>query len=152
MATTRRQIERELALVRLQAAELSGAIAELGTADDDRLAAIGPQLQDLLARLEGLDAGLTVAQAAEQLNVSPPTVSKWISEKLLDAVPGRRPAEVTPQSVVRVARILDRVREVYPTRQWTKALAAYVHDQDLQAQDWFRKGLDSLSSGERVKV
>lgn len=152
MATTRRQIERELALVRLQAAELSGAIAELGTADDDRLAAIGPQLQDLLARLEGLDAGLTVAQAAEQLNVSPPTVSKWISEKLLDAVPGRRPVEVTPQSVVRVARILDRVRETYPTRQWTKALAAYLHDQDLQAQDWLRKGLDSLSSEERVKV
>jgi hypothetical protein len=49
--------------------------------------------------------------------------------------------------VVRVERILENVRSAYPAKQWTRALAAYLHDQDLQGQDWFVDGLAQVRRG-----
>lgn len=102
-----------------------------------------------VARLqESVDVpvGMSVGQAAEILEVSEPTVRRWLSEQLLTPVEGRKPAEIEQESVVRVARILARVRDSYPERNWTRALAAYLHDRDLRHQDWAAEGIAAFEA------
>jgi predicted transcriptional regulator len=43
------------------------------------------------------------------------------------------------------------VRASYPAWQWTKALAAYLHDRDLQSQDWVAEGMREFEHGEFVE-
>ena len=97
----------------------------------------------LLARriLDTLDVpiGVTVEQAAERLDVTAPTVRKWLKEGLLRRTEGRKPVEVDPRSLIELRRALATVREHYPARQWSKAMAAYLHDRDLQSQAWCTK-------------
>ena len=103
--------------------------------------------------LEALDVpiGVTVEQAAERLDVTAPTVRKWLKEGLLQRVEGRKPVEVDPRSLIELQRVLSTVRDSFPARQWSKALAAYLHDRDLQSQDWFVKGRRELERGEFVE-
>lgn len=102
---------------------------------------------DGLAQTLALSVGVTVEQAASLLEVSQPTVRKWLRESLLERVPDSRPAQLTPESVLSVRDVLAGVRERYPEREWTRALAAYLHDQDLQAEPWFREGLAAFRAG-----
>ena len=95
--------------------------------------------------------GVTVEQAAERLDVTTPTVRKWLKEGLLRRTEGRKPVEVDPGSLIELHRALTTVRESYPSRQWSKALAAYLHDRDLQSQAWFSKGRDELRRGEFIE-
>jgi hypothetical protein len=96
--------------------------------------------------------GLTVTQTAERLDVSEPTVRKWLTEGLLERIEGRKPVEVSQPSVIKVERILKGVRENYPARQWSEALAAYLHDRDLLSQDWAREGIEQLGRGELIEL
>lgn len=128
---------------------------EQGAANDLR-----PQVSDFLEQIETTarrlrdtlgDAGISVAQSARRLEVSPPTVRKWLGEGLLRQVPDRKPVEVDPRSIVEVERVLANVRENYPSRQWTQALAAFLHDRDLFGQDWAAKGAADLERGKLVE-
>ena len=55
-----------------------------------------------------------------------------------------------PRELIELHRALATVRESYPARQWSKALAAYLHDRDLQGQGqtWFGKGRSEFERGE----
>jgi transposase len=167
MATTvpkPRQLQRMAALAHLDAEELRLEVereqANIRAASS--FADLSPkELDDFLERLSELsrrmlntlDApiGLSVEQAAERLNVTAPTIRKWIKDGVLTQTPGRKPAEIDPHSLIEVQRALSSVRANYPARQWTKALAAYLHDRDLQSQDWVAKGLRELERGEYVE-
>lgn len=59
--------------------------------------------------------------------------------------------EVTQPSVIEVDRVLDTVRESYPSRRWSKALAAFLDDRDLLGQEWVREGVDQLRHGELIE-
>src|SRR5450759_2950075 len=148
-----RQLQRITALAHLDAEELRIEIeneqATINASSDSP--ALGPAelstLLDSLARLterllQTLDVsiGVTVEQAAERLDVTTPTVRKWLKEGLLRRVEGRKPVEVDPRSLIELQRVLTRVRDNFPARQWSKTLAAYLHDRDLQSQAWFVKG------------
>ena len=112
------------------------------------------RVEELSARVQktlDLPGGLTVAQAAERLEVSEPTVRKWLAEGLLERVAGRKPAEVTQRSVIDVERVLGTVRESYPARRWSEALAAFLHDRDLLGQGWVREGVEQLRRGELIE-
>ena len=85
------------------------------------------------------------------MEVSQPTVRKWLREGLLERVPDSRPAQVTPDSVISVRDILGRVRASYREREWTRALAAYLHDRDLQDQPWLREGLAAFRTDKFAK-
>lgn len=98
-----------------------------------------------------LPGGLTVAQAAERLQVSEPTVRKWLAEGLLERVEGRKPAEIAQRSVIDVERLLEAVRDSYPARRWSEALAAFLHDRDLLGQEWAREGIEQLKRGELIE-
>jgi DNA-directed RNA polymerase specialized sigma24 family protein len=150
------QLRRRAALARLEAEELADAVAELRTTSLS-----GSELKQALERVEELSArvqkaldlpgGLSVAQAAERLEVSEPTIRKWLAEGLLEPVDGRKPKEVSQRSVIDVERVLATVRESYPARRWSEALAAFLHDRDLLGQEWAREGIEQLRRGELVE-
>jgi hypothetical protein len=121
----------------LEAEELVDAVSELRTASLSK-----PELERALERVEALSArvqkaldmpgGLSVAQAAER-------------------VEGHKPVEVTQRSVIEVERVLGTVRESYPARRWSEALAAFLHDRDLLEQGWVREGVEQLRQGELIE-
>jgi len=150
------QLRRRAALARLEAEELADAVSELRTASLSK-----SELERVLERVEALSArvqkaldlpgGLSVAQAAERLEISEPTVRKWLAEGLLERVEDHKPVEVTQRSVIDVERVLDTVRESYPSRRWSEALAAFLHDRDLLGQEWVREGVEQLRHGELIE-
>jgi excisionase family DNA binding protein len=140
----------------LEAEELADAVVELRAASRSKvkLESIVERLEALSARMqEALDlpGGVTVAQAAERLDVSEPTVRKWLDEGLLARVQGRKPVEISQRSVIDVERILETVRGAYPARRWSEALAAFLHDRDLLGQEWAGEGIEQLSRGELIE-
>lgn len=150
------QLRRRAALARLEAEELADAVSELRTASLSKL-----ELERALERVEALSArvqkaldlpgGLSVAQAAERLEVSEPTIRKWLAEGLLERVEDHKPVEITQRSVIEVERVLGTVRESYPARRWSEALAAFLHDHDLLEQGWVREGVEQLRQGELIE-
>lgn len=149
-------LRRRAALARLEAEELDDAVSELRSASLS-----SSELEQALLRVEALSArvkkaldlpaGLSVAQTAERLDVSEPTIRKWLAEGLLERVGKRKPAEVSQRSVIDVERALETVRESYPARRWGEALAAFLHDRDLLGQEWAREGIDQLRRGELIE-
>jgi hypothetical protein len=150
------QLRRRAALARLEAEELADAVSELRTASVSK-----SELERALKRVEALSArvqkaldlpgGLSVAQAAERLEVSEPTIRKWLAESLLERVEDHKPVEITQRSVIEVERVLGTVRESYPARRWSEALAAFLHDRDLLEQGWAREGVEQLRQGELIE-
>ena len=150
------QLRRRAALARLEAEELADAVSELRTISGSK-----SELERALERVEALSArvqkaldlpgGLSVAQAAERLEVSEPTIRKWLAEGLLERVEGHKPVEIAQRSVIDVERVLDTVRESYPSRRWSEALAAFLHDRDLLGQEWVREGVEQLRHGELIE-
>jgi hypothetical protein len=150
------QLRRRAALARLEAEELADAVSELRTASLSK-----SELERALERVEALSArvqkaldlpgGLSVAQTAERLDVSEPTIRKWLAEGLLERVEGHKPVEIAQRSVIKVERVLGTVRESYPARRWSEALAAFLHDRDLLGQDWVREGVEQLRRGELIE-
>jgi hypothetical protein len=150
------QLRRRAALARLEAEELADAVSELRTASlsKSELERALERVEELSARVQkalDLPGGLSVAQAAERLEVSEPTVRKWLAEGLLERVEDHKPVEIAQRSVIEVERVLDTVRESYPSRRWSEALAAFLHDRDLLGQEWARKGVEQLRHGELVE-
>ena len=150
------QLRRRAALARLEAEELADAVSELRTASPTKL-----ELERALERVEALSArvqkaldlpgGLSVAQAAERLEVSEPTIRKWLAEGLLEPVEGHKPVEIAQRSVLEAERVLSTVRESYPARRWSEALAAFLHDRDLLGQEWAREGVEKMRRGELIE-
>jgi DNA-binding transcriptional regulator YiaG len=150
------QLRRRAALARLEAEELADAVSELRTASlsKSELERVLERVETLSARVQkalDLPGGLSVAQAAERLEVSEPTVRKWLAEGLLERVEDHKPVEVTQRSVIEVERVLGAVRESYPARRWSEALAAFLHDRDLLGQEWAREGVEQLRQGELIE-
>jgi hypothetical protein len=150
------QLRRRAALARLEAEELADAVSELRSASlsGEELRQALEQVEALSARVQkalDLPGGLSVAQAAERLEVSEPTIRKWLAEGLLERAGKRKPAEVSQRSVIEVERVLGRVRESYPARRWSEALAAFLHDHDLLDQEWVREGTEQLRRGELIE-
>jgi hypothetical protein len=55
------------------------------------------------------------------------------------------------RSVINVECVLAAVRESYPARRWSEALAAFLHDRDLLGQEWVHEGVEQLRRGELVE-
>ena len=159
-----RELQRRTALAHLDAEELLLKISSERAAIDSRSKSSGvppAELGALFATLvamterivEGLDVpiGVPVEQAADRLAVTSPTVRKWLAEGLLQRTADRKPVEIDPHSLLQLEHALDAVRDNYPSRQWGKALAAFLHDQDLQRQPWATKGLSEFERGELVE-
>ena len=44
--------------------------------------------------------------------------------------------EIVQRSEIEVERVPDTVRESYPARRWSEALAVFPHGRDLLRQEW----------------
>ncbi len=150
------QLRRRAALARLEAEELADAVSELraGSLSKSEFERALERFEALSARVQkalDLPGGLSVAQAAERLEVSEPTIRKWLAEGLLERVEGHKPVEIAQRSVIEVERVLGTVRESYPAGRWSVALAAFLHDRDLLGQEWAREGVEQLRQGELIE-
>jgi hypothetical protein len=107
-------------------------------------------IRDASARLEERVSGvpgLPVAETAEYLRVSEPTVRAWIARGLLESVAGATPVVVDPTSVRQVGRLVQELRERGQDRDWTQALVDLLHDRDELARPEIVQGLEGLGGG-----
>jgi transposase len=158
-----KQMQRKAALAQLEVEELRAALAasRLDVAEEslesaaERLSALLDAVTAITERISAaldIPVGLSIEQTADRLQVAAPTVRKWLDEGFLKRVEKRKPAEVDPRSVVDVERVLRRVRESYPAGQWTKALAAFLHDQHVLGDDSFRRAVEEADRGELIEI
>jgi len=159
-----RELQRMTALAHLDAEELlfeitneratSRASSESPEVSSAELNTVLASLAEIAQRIvDTLDApiGVPVEQAAERLDVTAPTIRKWLKDGLLQRTEGRKPVEIEPRSLIELQHALATVRDGYPARQWSKALAAYLHDRDLRGQSWATKGRDEFERGEFIE-
>jgi hypothetical protein len=112
---TKRQLERSLARVHLQAEAIAFELIELQELSLSVSAEIQTQLEAVLAAnqrlrqiLNGTPVGVLVSEAAARLEVSVPTVKKWVRLGLLDAAVARHPTEITANSLLRVEHAINK--------------------------------------------
>jgi hypothetical protein len=100
--------------------------------------------------LEGIRhaAGVPVAQAAQRLGVSVPTVRLWIARGALRAIEGSSPVEIEPESLRSVSHALDELRERGQDREWLQALVDYLDDREARQSPALKEGLEQLARGE----
>jgi excisionase family DNA binding protein len=92
--------------------------------------------------------GLPVAEAAEYLGVSEPTIRAWLDRRVLDAVPDAKPVLVERSSLRRVHRAVDELRRRGQDRDWLRALVDVLHDHAERQRPEIVAGVDELAHGE----
>ena len=92
--------------------------------------------------------GLLVAEAAEYLGVSEPTIRAWLDRRILDAVPEAKPVLVERSSLRRVQRAVDELRRRGLDRYWLRALVDVLHDHAERERPEIAAGVDELARGE----
>jgi transposase len=105
----------------------------------------GPQV---VAVITQESPGVLVAQAAEHLGVSGPTVRSWMQRGALRTVPGATPAQIEPESLRRVTRGIAELRERGQDRDWLLALVDYLDDINVRRNPALREGLEQLRRGD----
>lgn len=119
-------------------------LAELEGDDERRLALLG--VHDHVAERA---RGAKVSDATRVLNVSPPTIRAWIDAGLLEAVPGRSPAQVTLTSLATVKRALDEVRANSSDRHLLADVLRVLRDRGALTGHDVTAGIDDLNAGHR---
>lgn len=102
------------------------------------------------ARLEqrvAASPGLPVAETAEYLGVSEPTVRAWLDRGVLVRLDGSKPVLVGRDSVRRVGRLLQELRERGQDRDWTQALVDLLQGTAEMQRLEIKQGLDELKRG-----
>lgn len=106
-------------------------------------------LSDALSLTRSTAPPVTVRIASQLLGVSQPTIRAWADEGALEDLPETSPRAVTLDSVMRVRRILEELRELGRSRQIRQALLARVDDElTLQNPD-LRRSLRQMRTGTR---
>jgi predicted nucleic acid-binding protein len=102
------------------------------------------------ARLEervAVSPGLPVAETAEYLGVSEPTVRAWLDREVLERLAGSKPILVERDSVRRAGRLLHELRDRGQDRDWMQALVDLLHDRVEVQRPEIARGLDELKRG-----
>ncbi len=119
--------------------------------DLDAVSVALQRLEETVERLDGAvpsSGGLQVAEAAEYLGVSEPTVRAWLERGLLNAVPASKPAVVERSSLRRVHRAIEELRRRGQDRDWLRALVDVLHDHADRERPEIVAGLDELARGD----
>ena len=113
-------------------------------------------LQGSVVRLaETLDVpfGLSIEQTADRLDVTAPTIRKWLSEGLLARVAGRRkPIEIDQQSVETVEHALKARPGELPGAQMVAGTGGLPARPDVQSTPSFQKGLEDATRGDLIEL
>lgn len=96
--------------------------------------------------------GAKVAEAADLLGISQPTVRAWISSGVLSAVPGSKPVRVDLLALADVKRALGLIREHLDDRQLLVHVMRVLRDRAALEGDEAREGFEDLAAGRVVPV
>jgi hypothetical protein len=110
----------------------------------EQLMAMGTQLKRAAPNAA---RGVPVAEAAEYLGVSEPTVRLWVRRGALVALPGSKPALVEHDSLRRVGRAVRELRARGEDREWLEGVVRYVEDMTDRSSPSVRQGLKDLAEG-----
>lgn len=118
-----------------------------------RLFVLGEEPIDL-ARAEGVGVEQLGEEFGEDLRLMQDL--GWLFESDSEAVALTVPAGELVRTLKRLRRDARRApceerRESYPSRRWSAALAAFLHDRDLVGQEWVREGAEQLRRGELIE-
>lgn len=131
---------------------LDDVVDELSDARDPRRPEeLADQLRALGVRLKqaapGAAHGVPVAQAAEYLGVSEPTVRLWAKRGALKTVKSSKPLLIEHDSLRRVGRALRELRSRGDNREWLEGLVRYVEDMADRSSKGVSQGLKDLAEG-----
>ncbi len=110
----------------------------------EQLMAMGMQLKRAAPNAA---RGVPVAQAAEYLGVSEPTVRLWVRRGALVALPGSKPALIEHDGLRRVGRAVRELRARGKDREWLEDVVRYVEDMTDRSSPSVRQGLEDLAEG-----
>jgi excisionase family DNA binding protein len=108
-------------------------------------------LEDAVARLDHPTAGssgLPVAQAADYLGVSEPTVRAWLKRGVLHRVPHAKPVLIERSSLRSAHRAIAELRSAGQDRDWLRALVDLLHDRAEQQRPEVLRGIEEMKHGE----
>ncbi len=89
---------------------------------------------------------LTIPEAADELDISRPTVRSWIGKGLLNAIPDTSPRRVSFASVQALKERLSRLRAVAKDERRFSQLLREAADQRALSQPGAREGLQGVTS------
>jgi excisionase family DNA binding protein len=95
---------------------------------------------------------LTIPEAADELDISRPTVRNWIDKNLLDAIPDSSPRRVSFASVQTLKERLSRLRAVAKDERRFSQLLRDAADQRALSQPGAREGLQDAIAGRSVEI
>lgn len=122
------------------------ALGELRDAvEEGNLQAASRRLDDLQRAHERHAPELSVAEAAERLGVTSPTIKSWGKKGLLEVL-GTSPKTVSARSVVELEGKLDRLRETASDKRQWAALLQGARDQEELDLPGARGGLKEALS------
>jgi excisionase family DNA binding protein len=91
--------------------------------------------------------GIPVAEAAEYLSVSEPTVRLWVRRGALTALADSKPTLIEHDSLRRVGRAVRELRARGKDREWLQGVVRYVEDMTDRSSPSVRQGLKDLAEG-----
>ena len=98
------------------------------------------------------ERGAKVAEAAEVLGISQPTVRAWITSGVLSAVSGSKPVRVDLLALADVKRALDLIRDHVDDRHLLAHVMRVLRDRAVLESDDVRRGLEDLAAGRVVPL
>ncbi len=110
----------------------------------EQLKAMGTQLKRAAPNAA---QGVPVAQAAEYLGVSEPTVRLWAKRGALVVLPGSKPVLIEHDSLRRAGRAVRELRTRGEDREWLEGVVRYVEDMTDRSSQSVRQGLKDLAEG-----
>jgi excisionase family DNA binding protein len=96
--------------------------------------------------------GAKVAEAADLLGISQPTVRAWITSGVLSAVHGSKPLRIDLLALADVKRALDVVREHADDRQLLIHVMRMLRDRDALDRDGVHQGVADVAAGRTVRL
>jgi len=120
---------------------VDNALGELRDAvEEENMQAASRRLDDLQRVHERHAPYLTVAEVAERLGVTPPTIKSWGKKGLLEVL-GTSPKTISARSLVELEGKLDRLRETASDKRQWAALLQGARDQEELDLAGAREGL-----------
>jgi hypothetical protein len=109
-------------------------------------------LDAVRTRLAARDRGVKVADAAEVLGLTPPTIRSWLEAGVLEIVAGATPVRVEVRSLAEVKHAVDLLREHGHDRNLLVAVMRQLRDRAALDIPGAREGFDDFASGRVVPL
>lgn len=109
-----------------------------------QLMAMGEQLKQAAPSAA---RGVPVAEAAQYLGVSEPTVRLWVKRGALASLAGSKPVLIEHESLRLVGRAVRELRAMGEDREWLDGVVRYVEDMTDRSSPSVRQGLQEMAEG-----